>query len=141
MTCVMMYASKNVKRRPPEVDAFLHLFRQGRGRMRCGLLYSKENRMKDFAAAFYKSRRWQACRAAYLRSVGGLCERCLRKGLYRPAVIVHHKVYITPETIDNPDITLSWSNLEAVCRECHEDEHRGQDRRYIVKDDGSVIIR
>ena len=136
-----MYASENVKRRPPEVDAFLHLIRLGRRRMSCGLLYSKEDRMKDFAAAFYKSRRWQACRAAYLRSVGGLCERCLKKGLYRPAVIVHHKVYITPETIDNSDITLSWNNLEAVCRECHEDEHRRQDRRYRIREDGTVEIR
>ena len=97
--------------------------------------------MKDFAESFYKSRRWKATRSAYLRSVGGLCERCLRKGLYRPAVIVHHKVYITPQTIDNPDITLSWNNLEAVCRECHEDEHRGQDRRYKIEEDGKIILR
>ena len=97
--------------------------------------------MKDFAASFYKSRRWQQTRANYIKSQGGLCERCLKKGLYKPAVIVHHKVYLTAETIHNPEIALSWNNLEALCRECHEDEHRGQDRRYIVQEDGSVILR
>ena len=97
--------------------------------------------MKDFASAFYKSRRWQETRKAYLKSVGGLCERCLKKGLYHPAVIVHHKVYISPENINNPEITLSWANLEAVCRECHEAEHRREDLRYTVSPDGSVEIR
>ena len=97
--------------------------------------------MKDFARSFYKSKRWQATREAYLRSVGGLCERCLKKGLYRPAVIVHHKVYITAENIHTPEVTLNWDNLEAVCRDCHEDEHRGDGRRYKVDDMGRVTYR
>ena len=104
-------------------------------------LFFVEDIMKDFASSFYKSRRWQETRKAYLKSVGGLCERCLKKGLYHPAVIVHHKVYISPENINNPEITLSWSNLEAVCRECHEAEHRREDLRYTVLSDGSVEIR
>lgn len=97
-------------------------------------------RMREFAKAFYKSKRWQSTRLAYLKSVGGLCERCLKKGLYRPAVIVHHKVYLDENTINNPEITLSWDNLEAVCRECHEDEHRGQDRRYKIDEYGRVEL-
>lgn len=97
--------------------------------------------MKEFARSFYKSKRWQSTREAYLRSVGGLCERCLKKGIYKPAVIVHHKVYITPENIHTPEITLDWNNLEAVCRECHEDEHRGDDRRYRVDDMGRVFYK
>lgn len=95
--------------------------------------------MKDFAKSFYKSRRWQTTRLAYLKSVGGLCERCLKQGLYKPAVIVHHKVYIDPETINNPEITLSWGNLEALCAECHQKEHLGGNKRYKVNPDGSVI--
>ena len=97
--------------------------------------------MQDFAKTFYKSRRWQDTRMAYLRSVGGLCERCLKKGLYHPAVIVHHKTYLTADNIHNPEIALSWDNLEAVCRECHEDEHRGSDWRYVINEDGSIILR
>lgn len=94
--------------------------------------------MKEYAKGFYKSKTWQKTRAAYIKSVGGLCERCLKKGLYSPAVIVHHKTYITPENINNPEITLSWSNLEAVCRECHEQEHKGIEKRYKVDELGRV---
>lgn len=72
---------------------------------------------------------------------GGLCERCLKKGLYHPAVIVHHKVYLTAETIQNPEIALAYDNLEALCRDCHEEEHSGSGRRYKVLEDGRVIIR
>ena len=97
--------------------------------------------MQDFAKAFYKSKRWQSTRAAYLKSVGGLCEVCLKKGLYKPAVIVHHKVFIGPDNINNPEVTLSWNNLEAVCRECHEDKHSGQNRWYIIEEDGRVILK
>lgn len=95
--------------------------------------------MKDFAETFYKSRRWQKTRAAYLRSVGGLCERCLKKGLYHPAVIVHHKVYLTAENINTPEIALSWNNLEALCREHHEEEHNGENRRYKIDEYGRVV--
>ena len=97
--------------------------------------------MQDFAKSFYKSRRWQHTRAAYLSSVGGLCERCIKKGLYHPAVIVHHKIYIAPENINNPEITLNWNNLEALCRECHEEEHSGAKKRYTITEDGRVIIK
>lgn len=97
--------------------------------------------MQDFAKSFYKSKRWQHTRLAYLKSVGGLCERCLKKGLYHPAVIVHHKVYINSENINNPEVTLNWGNLEAVCRDCHEQEHTGDGRRYKIDEFGNVTIR
>ena len=97
--------------------------------------------MQDFAKAFYKSKRWQHTRLSYLKSKGGLCERCLKKGLYNPAVIVHHKVYLDQDTINDPEISLSYSNLEALCRECHEEEHSRSGRRYKINDDGTVVIR
>ena len=97
--------------------------------------------MKDFAKAFYKSKRWQHTRRSYLEKVGGLCERCLKKGLYRPAVIVHHKIYLDSSTINNPEIALNFDNLEALCRDCHADEHLGGNTRYKVNEDGTVEIR
>lgn len=97
--------------------------------------------MKDFAEHFYKSTAWKRCRRSYLQKVGGLCERCLAKGLYKPAVIVHHKVYLDPQTINNPEIALSYENLEALCRECHEDEHTKRKGRYRVDEWGKVTIR
>ena len=71
---------------------------------------------------------------------------------------MHHKVYLTPENIGDPTVTLDWSNLELVCRSCHDAEHElGKQRRlraaaeknkkqksfdelrgYSVAEDGSV---
>lgn len=92
----------------------------------------------ECAERFYKSRTWKRCRDAYAKSVGNLCERCLKKGLYVPGRIVHHKCYICPDNIDDPYITLNWDNLELLCRSCHELEHKGIERRYAVNADGSV---
>lgn len=81
---------------------------------------------KDYAENFYKSEAWEKCRAAFIVSRFGLCERC-----GRPGRIVHHKIYITPDNIDNPDITLNWDNLELLCQDCHNREHHSGD---IVRD-------
>lgn len=105
--------------------------------------------MKDYAKGFYKSKAWQHCRETYLKKVGGLCERCLKKGLYTPAEIVHHKVYLTEENIRDETVTLNFANLEALCRDCHAEEHDDQireakglhARRYTVDELGRVKIR
>lgn len=96
--------------------------------------------MKDFAEKLYKSKAWQKTRKAYAQSVGGLCERCLAKGLYNAGQIVHHKIYITPDNINDPTIALNWDNLELVCRECHSAEHERRKRRYRLDDLGRVIL-
>ena len=96
--------------------------------------------MKDYAAKLYKSKRWKECRAAYAASVGHLCERCLAKGLIVPGEIVHHKIYITPENVNDPSVTLNFENLELVCRDCHAREHEAVKRRYTIDELGRVII-
>lgn len=104
---------------------------------------------KEFAKSFYKSKAWKQCRAAYAASVGGLCERCLRNGIVTAGEIVHHKIHVTPGTINDPSVLLSWSNLELVCRECHRELHEGQmhkdadhsSRRFAVDLDGKVTGR
>ena len=94
--------------------------------------------MKDYARTFYSSKAWKDTRRAYTKSKGGLCERCLRKGLYRAGEIVHHKVYLTPENINDPNVSLCWDNLELVCRDCHAKEHDRRQRRYKVDGMGRV---
>lgn len=95
--------------------------------------------MQEYAESFYKSQTWRDCRDSYLRSVGMMCERCASKGVMTPAEIVHHKKHITPRNINNPDITLSFDNLMAVCRRCHSELHRRVFRRYKVSSDGRII--
>ena len=97
--------------------------------------------MKEFAESFYKSKAWQRCRADYVKRVGGLCEECLKQGRYSAGVIVHHKIHVTPETITQPEILLSFDNLELLCRDCHAAVHDTRQRRYKIDELGRVITR
>ena len=81
---------------------------------------------RDFAKAFYNSAAWQRCRDAYIEHVHGLCERC-----HRPGWIVHHKCYLSPANIEDPDVTLNFDNLEYLCQDCHNLEHRSVDHKSV----------
>ena len=94
--------------------------------------------MKEYARGFYSSKAWKETRKAYGKSVGGLCERCRKKGLVVPGVIVHHKNYLTPENINDPSVSLDWNNLELVCMACHNEDHEGREKRYTVDELGRV---
>lgn len=97
---------------------------------------------RDYAQGFYNSKTWQRTRTAYKKSVGNLCERCLARGLIVPAEIVHHKVPVSPSNITDPNITLSFDNLEALCRDCHADAHSKKiSRRFFVDEFGRVSPR
>lgn len=82
---------------------------------------------KEWAKAFYKSKAWQKCRSGYIQSVQGLCETCLKKGRVRPGKICHHTIYLTPENINDPNISLNWEYLRYDCQDCHNVEHHGSD--------------
>lgn len=94
---------------------------------------------QPFAKAFYDSPAWQRCRKAYIEHVFGLCERCGKPGL-----ILHHKILLTPENIDNPDVTLNFDNLEFVCLECHNQIHEGSSEPavpagFIITESGDFV--
>ena len=93
---------------------------------------------KRFAHEFYTSWPWIKCARAYKASRGGLCERCLKKGLIVPGDEVHHKIRLTPENITDPSIALNWDNLELLCKACHQEEH--QAIRWRVDDMGRVAL-
>lgn len=96
--------------------------------------------MKEYAKAFYTSEAWKKTRIAYIKRVNGLCERCKAAGEYVPGKIVHHKKHITPKNINDPRITLSFGNLELLCEDCHNKEHkRKKNSRYLFAADGSLL--
>ena len=66
--------------------------------------------MKEYAKGFYKSAAWKRARQQVITRSNGLCERCKARGIYKPGYIVHHKEYITPGNISNPNITLNLDN-------------------------------
>ena len=77
---------------------------------------------KPWAKAFYKSKAWEACRTAYIalrkKIDGGVCEVCHDALGY----IVHHITPLTPQNINNPNVTLNFDNLRYDCKACHDRE-------------------
>ena len=47
-----------------------------------------------------------------------------------PGFIVHHRQHITARNINDPKVTLSWDNLEYVCKSCHDRLHDYCDRAH-----------
>jgi len=71
-------------------------------------------------SSFYWSKQWRKTSQLYMQNQHGICERC--GGL---AHIIHHREYLSPANVNNLDIALGWDNLEALCFECHNKEHKG----------------
>jgi len=89
---------------------------------------------------FYSGKAWRNCRDAYVKSVGGLCERCLAQGLIVPGEEVHHKKRLTPANVGDPSVSLDFANLELLCKECHLQEHL-QDRQAVTDQSGHACQR
>ena len=72
----------------------------------------------------------------------GLCVDCRKRGIITPAEEVHHIIEITPDNINNPEITLNPDNLVSLCRECHKARHGdGYVPRYKIDSMGRVETR
>ena len=94
---------------------------------------------------FYRRKAWKQCRAAYITyrqgRDGGLCEACHRQ----IGKIVHHRIHLTQETVNDPDVAYGFSNLELVCLDCHNEEHgyrkkaEAETVRYAFDPDGDPI--
>lgn len=95
---------------------------------------------REFARAFYSSKQWLKCRAAYIANRkaidGGMCETCHEV----PGHIVHHTVWLTPENINDPDIALSHDLFRYDCLVCHNKEGVDEEpARYVFGPDGQVL--
>lgn len=90
---------------------------------------------------FYKTEAWKACREAYAKSVGGLCEECLKEGRITAGEIVHHKKHLDAINVNDATVSLSWDNLELLCRDCHAAKHRKNVKRWKVDKYGRVEIK
>ena len=106
---------------------------------------------QDWAVAFYHSPAWLRNRRAYMDRVldtpwglipPGLCERCYSNGIMRPAKVVHHKVHLTPQNINDPSVTLAFDNFQRLCQDCHAFVHTGYEPpRYAFDANGDVVRR
>lgn len=87
-------------------------------------LFLRREMAKEWAKKFYNSKRWIRCKDSYIDYRvgidGGMCEECHNNLGY----IVHHKTTLTPDNINNPDVSLNHRELKYVCKDCH-DEYEG----------------
>lgn len=81
---------------------------------------------RDFAIKFYNSKQWKKCRDSFKESKYHICERC-----GEPGEEVHHIIYLTPDNINDPYITLSFENLELLCSSCHSIEHNRKEKEVV----------
>lgn len=95
--------------------------------------------MKEFARDFYNSKAWRETREYILLRDSGLCVKCPNAG-----EIVHHIIPLTPLNILDPEISLSESNLETVCRDCHAAAHLASlptDERLAFDESGNLFVK
>lgn len=90
----------------------------------------------DKIRKFYKSDRWKIARSIRIAAASGLCEKCGAIGTE-----VHHKVHLTPENVDDSNVSINQDNLILLCKECHNKEHeRFTDTKvYRFDSDGNMV--
>ena len=75
--------------------------------------------IKIAAYAFYKSKRWQKLREFIVNTRdNGICAYCGQKG-----DVCHHKVFVTAETVNDPNVVFNPDNLITLCQDCHNRLH------------------
>lgn len=104
---------------------------------------------QDWALAFYHSPAWLKNRKAYMQRVidtpyglvpAGMCERCFERGELTPAKVVHHKIHLTPQNIDDPHVTLSYDNFQRLCQDCHAFVHSGATEMRVAFDEHGRVV-
>lgn len=75
---------------------------------------------KEWAKGFYNSKDWQDVRILRIGMDRGLCRMC-----GRPGNEVDHIIELTPDNINDPEISLNLDNLQTLCHRCHGIKTRG----------------
>ncbi len=92
---------------------------------------------KRFAEKFYKTKLWGIVRGQVLRRDLFTCQLCGER-----ATEVHHIIELTPENINDPNITLNMNNLESRCHDCHSKETKNAfdvGEGYYFDENGQVV--
>ena len=95
---------------------------------------------REFSRKFYDGGAWRKVRKSYIalrQSIdGGLCE-C---GCGELGYIVDHIVELTPQNINDTEITLHYHNLQYLSLACHNKKTFGtqEEPRYIFDCNGMV---
>ena len=83
---------------------------------------------------FYKSPAWLAARELKIMSVNSLCERCGQVGIE-----VHHIQRLNVDNVKDVSVSINPENLELLCRECHNKEHKRFSKEKQFDEEGNMI--
>lgn len=115
----MLRVCKKGHTEPYFIKYIINIGRQRKGRFYKPFFFYAMAR--EFSKAFYNSQLWKDTRAYILKRDKFLCVEC-----GRPAEEVHHIKHLTPQNINDPNVTVNPDNLKSLCRECHFNEHKGE---------------
>jgi 5-methylcytosine-specific restriction endonuclease McrA len=79
---------------------------------------------------------WQVARQIKYQEQNGKCERCGRVGEE-----VHHKIRLTVDNVKDPTVSINQDNLELLCKDCHNKEHKRFTKGKEFDSDGNLIPR
>jgi len=83
---------------------------------------------------FYKSDVWKLARKIKIMNVNGRCERCGGIG-----VEVHHIQRLNLDNVKDASVSINPENLELLCRECHNKEHKRFYKEKQFDEEGNYI--
>jgi 5-methylcytosine-specific restriction endonuclease McrA len=84
---------------------------------------------------FYKSDAWKLAREIKFMQTNGRCERC--DGIGQE---VHHKIRLNVDNINDTSVTINPENLELLCKDCHNKEHKRFNAKLGFDEQGNPII-
>lgn len=74
--------------------------------------------------SFYASKAWRDLSFNLKLLSNGECNRCKQEVENWEHLIAHHKIRLTEENLNNPEISLNPANIEIICHDCHNKEHK-----------------
>lgn len=104
---------------------------------------------------FYNSKLWNNVRKNVWLKQNLLCSVC-GKPVYVDGIsdylpkekrrigIVHHKIWLDNNNLDDDNITINENNLIGVCKECHENIHHSNmscRKDMMFDEDGNIVPR
>lgn len=80
---------------------------------------------EPWAAKFYNSKAWKDLRGRLIVAANYTCQKCGKNLILNPARLIgHHKIQLDPQNIRDVNIALNPQNIEIICKECHDEEHK-----------------
>ena len=78
----------------------------------------------DILKSFYNSSRWQKFRAAIIAERDPVCVDCRRVIANSKEIeLDHDPVELTPENVNDPNVSLNPDNVRIRCHDCHNRRH------------------